>query len=198
MDGLLFYWLCWLGWIYTTFIMSKRKERNWFAVFILGLIILSETSFFVKGFEVNASYLFLLLTACALSYFLSRVEKVLLLFASLAVTAAFMAFHLFELYDPVWVIADRKWLLAGILFLVTVLISDSFLFRAAAVIIGMCEGEWLYTFLLRPYSFNGEVGQFEFLDIAACTIMAVVLWGGFERLILWLNRQMQRSFSERQ
>lgn len=198
MTGFLFYWLSWLGWIIVTFLMSKGGFRTKAAAILLVAMALSRYTLELGVFQVNATYLFIYLLGCMWTYQLSVLRRILFILSSLAVTGAFVAFHFFELYDPVWVIADRKWLLASFLTVIVLLLSNSFIERLAILFIGACQGEGLYTLLMYNYTFDGSVGNFVFLDVIACVAATIACWSGFERIVYSLNNYMIKGFHERQ
>lgn len=57
MEGILFYWLFWIGWIITTFFYPKRHpNRLKFSAWILGTISLSTFYLNLFGFELKRKW----------------------------------------------------------------------------------------------------------------------------------------------
>ena len=61
MEGFLFYWLFWIGWIVTTFFYPKKHpDRLKISAWILVSILSSDVFLQVDGFEVSGSGVFIL------------------------------------------------------------------------------------------------------------------------------------------
>src|SRR4051812_10552589 len=55
MEGMLFYWIAWVGWVWATFFMDKNNiTRTRVAIALLLLIISSPFEFHVSGVIVHA------------------------------------------------------------------------------------------------------------------------------------------------
>ncbi|OEH93470.1 YphA family membrane protein [Bacillus solimangrovi] len=196
MEGLFFYWVSWIGWIIVTFFMNKSSTRTILSYGLLSCIALSNWKITVYSYEISGSYIVLLCFALGTSYYLSKLQNLYLMIMTLTVTAAFVAFHLFEMFDPIWIIAHRQWLLSGLMFILVWLMSDMFLQRVLSLVIGMCQGEWLYTMMLYRYSYYGTIGGLKFLDLLTAGLGFLFMLS----LAEWMISSMKRywTYSERQ
>ena len=114
MEGLYFYWLAWIGWIWVTFIMDKKNPaRIKVAIWLLAVI-------FTAPYKVNILSYDIYLSAFTIVLFLfietKRLKPGAFLYSfisSFIIMLAYTSFLLFELFDPVWVLFDRKIMIAA-------------------------------------------------------------------------------------
>src|SRR5699024_11296889 len=59
LDGVIFYWLGWVFWVFTTFFMKKCKRRTLLSIWILLLMICAHIQFNVHIFEINLTLIIL-------------------------------------------------------------------------------------------------------------------------------------------
>ncbi|MGM0899916.1 MAG: YphA family membrane protein [Bacillota bacterium] len=177
MEGALFYWFTWLGWVWTTFFMEKQnKYRFNIAFLLLILIIASPYKMLIQGVEVYIPAIVLM------TFFLIETAKLRnRIFFSVFVTSfiimlGYVSFLLFELFDPVWVIFDRKWLISiSVLLLATALQSEKYL-QILSVGIGMLLGEFLFSFTMKSLAFPYPVASPAFLDIVSLATIILGVW----------------------
>ena len=113
MEGLLFYWLFWMCWILTTFFYPKcHPDRLKFSAWILVTIILSTMHINLYGFELSVSGLFILFTSYLYIVQFEKKQILYILLTSFIIMIMYVCFLLFELFDPVWVIMKREWMLS--------------------------------------------------------------------------------------
>ncbi|HHY73152.1 MAG TPA: hypothetical protein GX497_07985 [Bacillus bacterium] len=197
MEGIYFYWFSWLCWVFTTFLMKKCKERTISSFVLLLSITVSNQFLQIAGYSVHASFLVLLLFSFI---FLTKAKGLRLgyyLFCSLIITIGYASFQLFELFDPVWLIIDRKWLLAFVMLYLTLMLIEDFYYRVSLAIIGVCNGELLYSFILKKFSFYIEIGDFPFLDALAVIIFFIVSWSSFEKLAQFFEATFHKGKARR-
>ncbi|MDF2789017.1 MAG: hypothetical protein K0S80_2115 [Neobacillus sp.] len=181
MEGSMFYWIFWLFWVYITFFMTKQNPyRTKLATVILVLIILSNLDFMFMGFEFHASGLFMLL----LSYIILSKKKLgSLLYAficSFIVTIAFVTFNLFVIFDPVWVIFQKEWMMGICFSCLAIFLQTSLKDRLLMIVIGTMQGEILYAFYLRKFDFSNPIGTMAYLDAFSIITILLVSWSILE------------------
>jgi hypothetical protein len=181
MEGSVFYWILWLFWVCITFFLNKHNPyRTKLAAVILLIIILSDVHFLVESFQFYASGLFMLL----LSYIILSKKKLgSLLYAficSFIVTIAYVTFNLFVIFDPVWVIFQKEWMMGVCISFLAIILQTSLKDRLLIVVSGTMQGEILYAFYLSKFEFSYPIGTIAYLDVASLVIILLVGWGALE------------------
>ncbi|WP_458412677.1 hypothetical protein ACNQFZ_17965 [Schinkia sp. CFF1] len=197
MEGIYFYWFSWLGWVFTTFLMNKSKQRTILSFVLLLVIAVSDHVLRGGGYTFRASFLLLLLFSFVL---LSKSKGLHLgyhLICSLIISIGYTCFQLFELFDPVWLIFDRKWMLSFVILYLILMLAKDFYYRASVAISGVCNGELLYSFILKKFSFKVEIGGFLFLDALAVIIFSIAAWSLFEKMGQFFEANFQKGKARR-
>ncbi|WP_040208337.1 YphA family membrane protein [Neobacillus jeddahensis] len=181
MEGALFYWTCWTFWVYLTFVLDKKNPyRLKLAAIILIVLLLSNFQFMVGNFDIQVSGLFLLITSYI--FFSQEKSRVIIysLICSLIVSTAYVAFHLFEIFDPIWIIFKVEWMMGICFGYLAILLQKTLKGRLLIIICGTMQGEFLYAYTLRKFQFSYTIGSFEYLDVCALTIALLVGWSTLE------------------
>ena len=198
MEGIFFYWIAWMVWVYSTFMIKKSRFRLMVSIIVLVIIIVSPYSIHLGIFEINVTIIAFLIICSALLVKKTTIQKVYLLVCTLTITIAYVSFLLFELFDPVWLFIDRKWMLAIILvYLASMLIKERKI-RVACVVLGTSQGELLYGFILSHFRFEYVIGSMSYLDITAITSAVIVLWLGVENLAQYFDLYFNKTSKEKQ
>jgi hypothetical protein len=181
MEGSMFYWILWVFWIYVTFFMNKQNlYRSKLGSVILVLIILSNVHFKIMSFEFYASGLFILL----LSYIILGKKKLgSLLYAficSFIVTIAYVTFNLFVIYDPVWVIFQKEWMMGICFSCLAIFLQTSLKDRLLIIVSGTMQGEILYAIYLSKFEFSYPIGTIAYLDVFSLITILLVSWSILE------------------
>ncbi|WHY84458.1 hypothetical protein QNH39_17565 [Neobacillus novalis] len=176
MEGIMFYWICWAFWVYMTFILHKQNTyRLKMSIMVLTVIILSNYHFSIGSFELHASGIFLLVV----SYVFYSQEKLGAIFyffiCSLIVSIAYVTFHLFEIFDPIWVIFKKEWMMGICFGYLAILLQKTLKGRLLIIVSGTMQGEFLYAYILNKLQFTYSVGALAYLDI--CSLIAALLAG---------------------
>ncbi len=191
MEGVLFFWLFWIFWIVTTFFMSKSRSRLLLSAAILSVIILSSYSMKLFALNISASSLFLLLAAY-ITMAKQRGRKGLYLFiTSFIIMLAFTTFHLYELYDPVWLIFDRNMMLSFLLTYIALLLHHDVKFRIIILICGSIHGEILYASILKHITPTYLIGSFAYLDVISISIGFLLIIYGFKKVSSYFESQIK-------
>ena len=198
MEGIFFYWIAWMVWVYSTFMLKKSNFRLSVSIIVLVLIIVSPYSIYLGIFEINVTIIAFLIICSALLVKKTTIQKVYLLVCTLTITIAYVSFLLFELFDPVWLFIDRKWMLAFILvYLASMLIKDRKI-RVICVVLGASQGELLYGFILSHFRFEYVIGSMGYLDVTAISSAIIVLWLGVENLAQYFDIYFNKTSKEKQ
>ncbi|WP_430487393.1 YphA family membrane protein [Priestia flexa] len=196
MEGFLFYWFAWIGWIISTFFLGKTPLRWKVSMLLLISIMLSTTSVWVGPFFISYTYLFLLVMVCIDASRFKASKQLYVLFISLIVMFAYVGFCLLELYDPVWIFVNRQWLLTAIiLYIVFLLVKDDYM-RCIVILLGLLGGDFLYSLIVTSLSMPYPVGHPTFLDLVAAVLMLLFIWKivrTFASQFDWLLGKFQRQ-----
>lgn len=201
MDGTFFYWIAWFFWIITTFFMKKSRNRIVYTVIVLLLIIFSNKVIEIDVFKINVSLLITLLSCyilLALFTGKNNYKKVVyLLVSTLTITTAYVSFHLFELFDPIWVVFNRTIMLVFCLVYLTLLLIKDRKKRVLCMMIGTCQGELLYAFILKNFPFEYEIGDLAFFDVMAISVFTLFIWSALETTIHYFDTYFQKTTKEK-
>lgn len=181
MDGSVFYWGCWWFWIFFTFILNKQNPyRLRLSAFILTLIILANVHYTLFGFDFYAGGLFLLFLSYAFTY-KEKIKTISYFFiCSFIVTTAYVAFHLFEIFDPVWIIFNKDWMMGILICYLAILLQKGLKGRLLMVASGTMQGEILYAYILKKFDFSYPIGTLTYLDAFILSAILLVAWGVLE------------------
>jgi hypothetical protein len=189
MDGLYFYWLFWCGWIISTFFIDKQNPyRLKVSFWILVAISISTTGINSLGLTISGTGIWIIISVY---WVISKLElrKVLYFFISgFIVMLGTVCFFLFELYDPVWVIFETKWLLAILIACLAILLHSDKYLRILVLMHGMIHGEIFYAIILKSYTFPYPVASLSFLDSFSISVSLLVLWNGLENVIAYFEK----------
>ncbi|WP_264738412.1 hypothetical protein [Cytobacillus firmus] len=191
MEGLIFYWISWMVWIMATFFMDRNnKYRFLLSAWILFFIILSPWTLKIFNVETSIGGLFLLISLYIFAGRLKKLRKFYFLFCAFILMMAYVTFHLFELFDPVWVIFSRNWMLSVLLVYMAVLLQKNRMLRLPLILLGGIQGEVLYALVLKQFSFPYTIGSLAFLDIMAISVSISAVWIAVQ----WAVKYIEASF----
>lgn len=197
MEGIFFYWFLWMGWVVSAFFMKKEAIRTRINILILLLLVVSPYTFSLFSLSLSLPFCMLLIISLYVVSKNTFAQILYYIISSLIITLAFVSFHLFELFDPVWLIFNRKWMLSLLIIYLTLMLCKTHLQRIITAIIGSCMGELLYFYILRNYNFPYEIGSYLFLDVIAISIGMLSLWYFFEKVASSLEVQVQKGLKGR-
>ena len=92
-----------------------------------------------------------------------HLEKLYILLSALIIAMLYTSFHLLEIYDPIWIVVDRVFLLSSALVYASVLLHGDRILRLCSLCVGMLQGELLVTFIFRKLNFPYDYGSLAFL-----------------------------------
>ncbi|MFP7230568.1 hypothetical protein SFC70_01070 [Bacillus subtilis] len=191
MEQFYYYWSMWFLWILTTFIFEKTKRRFAVSVFILTNMILSIHDI-TLSFSLNAAYMMFFICGCIYAGHLGMYRfRYLMVFLTLVAGYAFV--YLFALYDPVWFIIKPEWVAVILIVLLTASVERDFEKQLTLFVLGMCQGELVYLFVIQKLAGTLAVGGFQWLS--ACSAGMILLFGIFkyEQLASQIGQKSKRS-----
>ncbi len=193
MEGIYFYWISWIAWVYSTFLMKKNMERLLLSISLLIFIILSPYTFQLGVVSIHLVLIIILIMSYGLVGKKTVRQKVYLLICSLTITIAYVTFQLYELFDPIWLFMDREWLLTIVLVYLTLILVKGSRSRLACLLIGSCQGELFYGLILSKFRFQYEIGAFPFLDVISLSVLVVFVWLKLEVFVAHLDEMVQKN-----
>jgi hypothetical protein len=198
MEGFLFYWLFWIGWIITTFFYPKRHpERFIFSAWILGTILLSTFYLNLFGFKLSGSGVFILFTAYLYIVQFEKKQILYMLLTSFIIVIAYVCFLLFELFDPIWIIFKREWMLSLLITYIVIFLHSEKRQRILVILIGMIQGEVFYAQIIRKYSLLYPSVTLPFLDVFALTLVIILTWNGLETTAKYYEKYFRNEETEK-
>ncbi|RSK27447.1 hypothetical protein EJF36_11425 [Bacillus sp. HMF5848] len=198
MDGAIFYWLYWIGWVITTFLMNKGKLRTLVATCLLISIAFSTSVVTLFNTDINALVILYFLGCYFLIRKYPKRSQFYYLIVSLSITMAYVSFHVFSLFDPVWLVFNKLWMLVFLLVYLNLLLVKNVLARLLTLLLGILHGEVLYAIVLYNFRFPYEIGSLFFWDACALMITGILLWSGLENISQYWNSTLQKQVKERQ
>ncbi|WP_413309145.1 hypothetical protein AA0X95_12000 [Bacillus sp. 1P10SD] len=181
MEGAMFYWISWSIWVYLTFILERQNPyRLKLSVLILILIIFSSIHLMYGEVEFYASGIYLLI----ISYvFISQEKRGAIIYffiCSCIVSMAYVTFHLFEIFDPIWIIFKKEWLMGICFGYLAILLQKTLKGRLIIILTGTINGEFLYAYILSKYQFPYAIGAYDYLDVYALISALLIGWSMIE------------------
>ncbi|WP_282140646.1 YphA family membrane protein [Cytobacillus oceanisediminis] len=199
MEGLIFYWISWMVWIMATFFMDRNnKYRFLLSAWILFFIMLSPWTLKIFNVETGIGGLFLLVSLYIFTGRLKKLSKLYFLFCAFILMMAYVTFHLFELFDPVWVIFSRNWMLSVLLVYLAVLLQKNRMLRLPLILLGSIQGEVLYALILNQFSFPYTIGSLAFLDIMAISVSISAVWIAVQWAVKYIEANFKHFEREKQ
>ncbi|AZU63161.1 YphA family membrane protein [Neobacillus mesonae] len=174
MEGAVFFWFFWAVWVYATFLLEKKNPyRLKLAFIVLTVIIFSNHQFIFGRIEIAWSGLILLLFSY---YFLANEKHQIIIYhsiCSLIISIAYASFHLFEIFDPIWIIFKKEWMISICMWYLAILLQKNLKNRLIVAVSGTMQGEFLTAYILNKLQIPYAVGSFGYLDV--CSLIAVLL-----------------------
>jgi hypothetical protein len=200
LEGKVFYWIAWCFWLIATFLLKRSSAYRTKAAFcVLLVIILVPYKVIVFGFHVNMAALFLY--GLGLIYYSQLLELRSLFYHYISVSIimlAYASFLLFELYDPVWVLFPRDWMLACVLVFISVLLHPTPVARLFSIIIGSIQGEMLVSIVLNGFGVGDWIGELAYFDLLASTLLILFGLSVIEQSALSIVRNVNQHGKEKQ
>ncbi|MCD7033351.1 hypothetical protein LRR81_03845 [Metabacillus sp. GX 13764] len=176
MEGILYYWIFWCWLIIAAFLWPKGTERTMAIYFIL--INLASSQSFVHGKEVAAGLSSLEMWAFSM-YLTARngyLKSPRFLLGVFGMMAGYAAIQLFQLFDPVWFIVDKFYILLIVFTGGSLYIGKDWMERMVLFTAAMLQGEFLYWAVIRHFYEGLFIGGADFLDLCASGTAVIGTW----------------------
>lgn len=198
MEGNYFYFLAWVGWIVATFFMKKESVRWKVSAVILIFIICSQITVSIASFTISVNALLLGIISFLGITLYSIWKKLYVLLSALIIAMLYTSFRLLEVYDPIWIVMNRTFMLSGALVYASILLHEDRLLRLCSLYAGALQGEILVTFIFRKLHFPYEFGSLAFFDIVAVStlIVAILIW--IAKVSAYTGQLRKKHVKERQ
>lgn len=198
MEGFYFYWLFWIFWVMAFFFMKAGAERRKISNWLLCMIILSLYEITIFQLQLTTASLFLLCTV----YFHIGKEKgrqaVYLFITSFIIMLVYTTFLLYELFDPVWVVFNRTFMLSGLIIITIITLQRPFIKRLISMVAGVTQGEILFAAMLNNLSLPYVAGTRSFLDMIAILIALLLGISGFKSMSIYFEQHIKHLEREKQ
>lgn len=192
MDGLYFYWIFWIYFVITFFFLDDKKLRERLSLWLLSVIILSSTTIFIFSYEISVSILFLLVSSYV---YISKGKSIRIFYEIILifiVMLTYTSFHLFALYDPAWLLFNKKLMLLILICYVVNLLTDQFPLQAVLLTSGMIQGDILYGVILRQIGILYDISHYYILDTIALSSACLLSFTFMKKL----SRILENYFKE--
>ncbi|MGF2616880.1 hypothetical protein FZC84_03410 [Rossellomorea vietnamensis] len=193
MNGLIFLWLMWAGWIASTFLMNKKSGwRLKSSAGSLILIISFPYGIGIDGMHAGLTTVLIFLFSMLFARNYNLHEKLYLILSSFIIGASYSSFKLLSFYDPVIMFLNEKIMVTAILLVISYLLysdSEQVKKRLLALVIGLITGEILTGTVFAQQNLPYGAGGHFFLDV----ISIIAVSGGALHLLQLLSNT-QSSF----
>lgn len=197
MGGYSFFGTFWFFWILSTFFMRKENARFKISAWLLTMIILSSPAFYISGMKVSFASVFMLFTAYFIIIKENKSTAVYSFLTSYIVMLAFAGFQLMELYDPVWILFQRKWMLAVFIVYLISLLQKSLRLQIAVLLAGTVHGDFLYAVIVRRIT-EYHVASPATLDVVATSLACILLFHGLKEASVIFDQYFKQQGREKQ
>ncbi|MFY4775965.1 YphA family membrane protein [Metabacillus sp. RGM 3146] len=198
MEGIFYYWIMWGAFIAAAFLWKKSAERTIAVFFILINLASSQMFIHTSSFSVGMAYL----EIWGLSFGLIAVKRYFTSFSFLllafAMMAGYTAIMLFQLFDPVWFIIDRFYILLILFGGLSLYFGKDFLNRLSLFIVALSQGEFLYWAVLRHFYDGLTIGGHGYLDLLAAGGGVIGIWSAVEYFSHNAGQYVYKKQNERQ
>jgi hypothetical protein len=187
-DGILYLWLLWGIWIYTTFMMNKAHPYR-FRYSFMCLVLLCVFPYGIKVGSVEVAAPVFIIGLICIHYLriLSLREKLYMFVAILTMGMLYAGIGLVAIYDPVLMFIDRNLIIALSLAFLGVLFygSSSYVLRMIAIAGSSIVGEVFLSIPLKKVGFFYPIGGPVYLDVLAIStgiLLSIKLFGEINQL----------------
>ncbi|CAG9623598.1 YphA family membrane protein [Sutcliffiella rhizosphaerae] len=197
-EAMYFYFLSWVCWIIVTFMMQKSALRTFSSIVLLLIIIGSTSNFSIFSFEVSGSFIVLIIAAIILLVKTLKENYFLHYFSITTISLAYVCFIIYEIFDPVWILINRTWILAFIMVYLTLLLFKKRDERFVFMLCGLIQGELLNSFVLNSVFSYSVMGEISFLAVLFLASAGLGVWLLFATITVHLDSVIQKRVKERQ
>ncbi|WP_026694808.1 YphA family membrane protein [Peribacillus kribbensis] len=194
MDGLLFYWISWIGVVVTLFLLNKSFTDRRFILFgLLGAIIVSPYSLRIGQAEANPCGLWLALISVWMIRTLPSLSLLTFIIRTLVVSFAYGSISLLFFLDPVWIIWNKTWMLGLFLTYIILLLFADWKKRVSSLILGLFFGDIMVNVLFGSLNMPQDWFAKTWLDLTYLSGLLIFAWGSLEKGIRILQTFFQQK-----
>ncbi|MFK3936262.1 hypothetical protein ACI2JA_01960 [Alkalihalobacillus sp. NPDC078783] len=175
MEGLFMFWLSWVAWIIVTFLLPKSQKRILIAGFILLFIIMFAIEIPLAKGTINLGFIWLAFGCYWMFHRQARKKLFLSFMFGWFIAAVYAGFSLWTMFDPIIMIVQKEWMMASILFLLSILLMKDSLLRMTVVTLGMIHGEVLSHLVTSTIWGLFEIGNGLFFDGLALSLVILCI-----------------------
>lgn len=195
MDGLFFYWILWIAWVFTMFFIPKTVPVRFSLLFhFLAIMILARYKLTVFSCSMQLSGLYMYGVVCVAIRKWSLMNLLRLVINSILIALAYAIFQLFVLLDPIWVMIKPEYLLCLFMNYLVLLLVKDWKNRVSVLLLGMLQGDLLYGGLLTYQSLPYISLSFTWHDATALVLVVQLLWTFLELMSKQMYRQTQNRY----
>lgn len=192
MDGVLIYWFGWMFWIIVHFFWKNTSIRFWNSMFILFFLSMLTMTISVSNQSISSAFIFFLFYLCWWVRKYSFLKLGYCLLASLTIGAAYSAFHLMMIFDPVIAFLDENWMSACIVSALAFFLANYLKTRFHLALLGLMQGDFLLSLVKKHViHVNHLIGSLQFFDKVA---LVSLIYGGCWCL-LYVTMKLKQSTS---
>jgi hypothetical protein len=198
-DGILYLWLIWGIWIFTTFLMNKAHPYRFrYSLICLLLLCVFPYGLNIDSVEVAVPVVVLGLICIHYIRFFSLKEKLYMLVVILTMGMLYAGIGLVAIYDPVLMFIDRNLIMALSLAFLSILYysSSSYMFRMIAIAGSSIVGEVFMCIPLKNVGFLYPIGGPVYLDVLAISTGILIAIKLFEEINQLFNIKVQTNKGE--
>jgi hypothetical protein len=193
MEGIWFYWFAWMGWVIITFFFKKGKTRTKLSYLTLMLIITANLNVLYANNNISLGFLLMMIFGYISASRLPNRRLLYIFICTVILSLSFVSFHLFSIFDPVWVIFHPSFMLGFILTYLVLILVKNINERMVIFFLGICHGELLYGYIMKHFSFPYIFGSLSFFDLTAIGLLFISIWWGVEALSDYLNQSTTKT-----
>lgn len=183
MDGVFFYWVSWLVWVFVMFFIPNTVAYRFdFLFHLLATMVLVGYTLEISPLTVHISGIYLFLILCIYLRKLSFIKTLEVVIGSLIVALAYASFQLFSLLDPIWLIIKAPYLLCILLNYLILMLFKDWKRRMSVLLLGMILGDIVYSSLLHFHSLKHVALSYAWHDHVVLVLTTNALWRVLELL----------------
>nr|WP_148709070.1 hypothetical protein [Falsibacillus albus] len=183
-----------------TFFMERNKRERFFLSFI-SLLLLITFPYVVefKDYQIQVPAIILAIICIIQISKYSFLEKIHLLIRYITVSFGYSGFLFMALYDPVWLIVEKKYMTIIFLVIIIHLLGFKDLKKMmVCLIISVTQGDIIYSVGLERLGIPTVIGAPDTLDTLALSSLVILMVKGFAAAAYYLESKQQFGKKQKQ
>lgn len=186
MNGYVFYWVAWLVWIIITFFQTHRHIHYIIICWLFSLMI--TLNYYVTLFQLDISIAFIILLIGAIVFYGQAQLTFQRLITTYTLMITYLSLKIWNVIAPIWFVIPTIIAIPFIISMSAITLSQSTKQRLIHILFSMTCGELFYSFILRSYHLNNQIGSISFFDYLAISIFIIVCVHILHLILLFLKR----------